>query len=128
MRVLVLDDDPERHRKFRRWLIGTNADHAFTPAQARDFLRGGRRYDLVCLDNDMDMVDTDETGEHVADYIAHHMPTEKMPRAALVHSFNDEAAERIATKLDEAGIPVTIQRFSDATGITLWGLIQLVAM
>lgn len=123
MRVLVLDDDDARHDGFRMWLIGAEAVHVHTAAQARDMLRGDR-FDIVCLDRDLDLVSTmggegEETGEDVAEYIRLHLPREKHPGHVLIHSWNAPGALRMARDIASVGIPHTRQPYGLGLGMVL---------
>ena len=129
MRVLVLDDDDNRHNAFRHWLIGTVADHAHTAKEARAFLQGSR-YDLVCLDHDLDINATlgrdphDETGADVAEYIRLHLPLEKQPLLVLVHSVNPAGSWLIEQIIGEAGIPVVRVPFTSQLGMVMARLLR----
>lgn len=103
MRVLFLDDSHERHRACKHCLIGHDAHYAFSAAEAISMLKG-ERFDLACLDHDLDelaaagMEPREKTGMHVAEHIVA-MPRERRPRAVLVHSMNVPAASRMMATL-----------------------------
>jgi CheY-like chemotaxis protein len=114
-RVLVLDDDQNRHDAFARRLEGCHVVHAYTAKQAIDHLALDERYDLVCLDHDLDLVSLlDDTGDgrEVADFIALHMERAKWPDQVLVHSWNGPAADGMERVLRDAGLRVISRAFS----------------
>jgi CheY-like chemotaxis protein len=84
--ILVLDDDPARHAAFAMEGRGHRIDHAWFVDDAIARLQG-KRYDLVCLDNDLLTEACRREGYEVAAFIAG-MPEESRPRAVLVHSWN----------------------------------------
>lgn len=108
-RILFFDDDPKRHNFFRWHNIGAKVDHARTPEEARALLRA-HVYDIACLDHDMCMIEPaiDETGRDVVEFIAEHMDPTKRPRTVVIHSWNDSAAEAMASMLRLSGVPVVV--------------------
>lgn len=115
MRILVLDDDDMRHATFAGRFRGHEIVHARTVAEAKAALRGPR-FDLVHLDHDLGDL-TSEThfgglpreanGLDVADFIAR-IPLEWQPRSVVIHSWNFDAARRMAVVLLDAGVHVTL--------------------
>jgi CheY-like chemotaxis protein len=91
--ILVLDDDPARHAEFARQGRGHRIDHVwFVDDAASRLLR--HRYDLVCLDNDLETEGPLREGWEVAAFIAS-MPAERRPRAVLIHSWNRARARQM---------------------------------
>lgn len=124
MRVLVLDDDDNRHNRFREWLIGTIAVHVHTADAAIEALKGPDRYDLVCLDHDLDLctdmtIEETGTGQDVADWIARVQEPEKWPRAILIHSHNDRGAESMRDELLHTTAMLWRDEFGQGTGMVL---------
>ncbi len=91
--ILVLDDDPRRHAEFARQGRGHRIDHVWFVDDAISRLRR-RRYDLVCLDNDLETEGHLREGREVAAFIAS-MPAEMRPRAVLIHSWNRACAREM---------------------------------
>lgn len=89
MRVLILEDDPERTEKFRRLLIGNVVEIVETAREAIDLLRV-KEWDVLSLDHDLggeQMVESGPgTGYEVAKWLEQN-PERKPPRI-LLHSFN----------------------------------------
>jgi CheY-like chemotaxis protein len=114
-RVLVLDDNQNRHDAFARRLEGCHVVHAYTAKQAIDHLAHDKRYDLVCLDHDLDLVSLiDDTGDgrEVADFIALHLGRAKVPPLVLVHSWNEPASAGMVRTMLDAGVRVVRREFS----------------
>lgn len=117
MRILFLDDDKERHRRFKMNRIGMNITQAWTCAEACALL-SATVFDVAHLDHDLSDAaasgqpgPNEKTGTHVAEYIAA-MPEDRRPRAVVIHSFNNYGRRRMATILESAGVPVSIRPFS----------------
>lgn len=112
--VLVLDDDPSRHADFARQGRGHKIDHVWFVDDAISRLQQ-RRYDLVCLDNDLETEGFLREGCEVAALIAA-MPAERRPRAVLIHSWNRARAlemERILRGSYEAGVSLIRAEFGE---------------
>lgn len=107
--ILVLDDDPGRHAEFARQGRGHRIDHVWFVDDATSRLLG-RRYDLVCLDNDLETEGHLREGREVAAFIAS-MPAEMRPRAVLIHSWNQACARAMEDTLRRLYAPgVTLVR------------------
>lgn len=109
MKILVLDDDDNRHRGFDRILQGRQVLHAYTASQAILALENDGPFSLVCLDHDLDLVSLLKDpgcGMDVAEYLRLHLDRSKYPARVLVHSWNEPAAERMVAAIREAGIKV----------------------
>jgi len=111
MRVLILDDDEQRHAGFRRMLIGVNQTHVYNYDEAVKALQGPR-FDIAYLDHDLSDLAAlgappagERTGTDVARYIAG-MPSDRRPTQVIVHSYNVSGAIRMAFILHDAGVPV----------------------
>src|SRR3954467_10883234 len=114
MRVLVLDDDNNRHVTFRRNLIGHDVVHVHTYDEAVAAL-AGERFDVMFLDHDLNLegvhrsvrrdeetgVEWEMNGAHVAHVIAE-LPSEKRPDEVFVHSYNPDGASNMIAILHAA--------------------------
>jgi hypothetical protein len=84
-----------------------------TATQAIELLKSEPVFDLICLDHDLDLIpngnnvgEFEETGMMVAEFVNLHMEREKLPRKAMVHSWNAPAAKLMAELLADVEIPV----------------------
>jgi NAD+-processing family protein with receiver domain len=120
VRILVLDDDPERHVTFARNLIGHEVTHVQSFDGVIAELLHSPRFDIVYLDRDLNdhglrsIGPTDAmyggirklTGEDVAHFIAKKLARDKYPKKIVVHSWNEHGGERIMNILARSGIPL----------------------
>lgn len=117
MRILVLEDNPYRVKKFRRELIGNIVDCAVDVRIATSFLVA-HKYDLMFLDHDLgqqEMVDSSEedTGYQFALAIAADERNRNV--AVVVHSCNPAGADNIVAVLPSAAkVPFTALNIADA--------------
>lgn len=137
MKILILDDDQERHRVFAGYFRGRgDVTHVVNFSEfSRQFVRKGP-WDLVLLDYDLNLcqpeetvnVDGDEvtaTGEHAAMLIA--MPwlsglkgaMKRRPPTVIVHSMNETGTKRILRVLENAGITAHRHRYRE-DGLEAW--------
>jgi len=104
MKILILDDDLQRHAGFKSLLSGHHLSHSFTYSEFVSALNS-EEFDLVCLDYDLDIKHNPDTvldrngirslnGADVAAWISAN--PDKCPRDILVHSMNPDGAEQIA--------------------------------
>ena len=114
--VLILDDDPDRHKAFRKILSDCERYHAYTDLEAFSFLEHYGPFELVCLDHDLGNFSVGESlplgdlagsGIDVAEYIALHLEKEKYPKKIIIHSWNAPGALRMFRILFPTGIPIT---------------------
>ena len=116
-RVLILDDDENRHAEFERILHGTSRLHVYTAAQAIAALRDNAPYDLVCLDHDLGdcqnrmLAVEPGDGTEVALFINLHLERRQYPKRVLIHSWNHAGRERMAELIRAVGIPVAVKPF-----------------
>lgn len=115
-RILFLDDDKERHRRFMMNRIGLAISQAWTCDEACRML-SETVFDEAHLDHDLSELAAmgtpaahERTGTHVAEHIAA-MPPDRRPRRVVIHSFNDAGRRRMAGILRDAGVPVIVQPF-----------------
>lgn len=103
MRILVLEDDPARHKKIRRRLIGNVVVIVETAQEAIDLLRD-EDWNLLSLDHDLggeQMVESGEgTGWEVAKWLENH--PERKPKRILLHSYNTPGRENMLACLPDA--------------------------
>lgn len=121
VRILFLDDMETRYTAFARMAHGRAKHNKWvkTAEEAIAALDNDPTYDLVCLDHDLadehyeayhkeqstgeQQYGRERTGYDVAIHIVTTLETEKQPRFAAVHSFNNRGASRISSALSEAG-------------------------
>ena len=104
-RVLVLDDDLGRLKKFQQALIGHVAYFFETEDKAIQCLEGENTFDFVMLDHDLygqQMVPSGpKTGYAVAAWLMVH--PDKMPRKnVIIHTFNEQGAANMKKLLPKA--------------------------
>lgn len=111
MRVLFLDDSPERRQRAQRELIGHVVFMAQDAPEAIHWLDTAERFDLAMLDHDLGgrVYTHDEpipgpegNGQLVANHIAAMLP-ENRPSVVVVHSFNPIGAGRMVDTLVYSG-------------------------
>ena len=89
MRILFLDDDANRHKKFQS-LLGIKYYPAYTAEEAISFLKSSQ-FDLVSLDHDLgNEVYVDSFGETPTGYTVAKWIAENKPKigAIVLHSLN----------------------------------------
>lgn len=106
--ILILDDDPDRHRYFRRNLVGAHLVQVTTAPEAiRELQR--LRPSVICLDFDLDQHGTplrqSGTGWDVASYLLAHYRDFRRAQI-VVHSINPLAGPAMADLLEHAGFQV----------------------
>jgi CheY-like chemotaxis protein len=126
VKVLFLDDDPDRHAEFDRLAKGRGYDvvHVWSATEAREAL-AGEQFAIVYLDRDLTdhrpaQVGFNETntavvvltGEHVARYIVD-MPRSRRPVRVVIHSWNPDAGRRMRDVLLAAGVPSQYRPLGD---------------
>lgn len=109
-RILFLDDDENRHKRFAQETTGCYVDHVHTVRECIEALEKNAPYDLVCLDHDL--ADPQETGSDVAEFIRLHLQRTHYPRNIIIHSWNPAGAKRMESMIKETGIPVLRKEFS----------------
>jgi CheY-like chemotaxis protein len=119
-RVLVLDDDPERHDWFRRWYGSLDYTAVHTATQAIQALDGAR-FDVIFLDHDLGDFATDRasgwtnsTGYDVVQFMVSELPEAKRPELVAIHSWNPAGAQRMQDALMASGIRAILRPFSCA--------------
>lgn len=117
MKILFLDDDKDRHRKFKMNRIGMDITAVWTYADACVALTK-TIFDEAYLDHDLSEMAAagmpapgEKTGTHVAEFIAS-LPEEKRPKRIIIHSFNDDGRRRMARILREVGVRCVMEKFT----------------
>ena len=116
-RVLILDDDENRHRLFRRMFARDLLVHVYTASQAIRALRDLPAFDLVCLDHDLYLSDgligvgDPGDGMIVSRFIAEDLGTGKRPGHIWIHSHNVFRRGGMAKILKEAGLSIEVDPF-----------------
>lgn len=113
-RILILDDDQDRHDDFARRFATWTREHVYTVAGFEDAIR--HRFDVVHFDHDlgdyqlgMYGIDHERTGVDAAKLL---VAARWKPSFAVVHSWNPEGAQRILRVLRSAGITAFVIPFT----------------
>lgn len=101
MKVLFLDDNAERHSKFKVANIGINITYVWTSIDAINALKA-TCFDEVYLDHDLGGEKSEMTlpaynegsGYDVAVFISE-MPEDRRPYKVVIHSYNPVGAKRM---------------------------------
>ena len=116
MRILVLDDDSQRHRWFDAHIEAH--DSVWSAKEARGALQDNPRYDLVFLDHDLaedySVIPAvwGEDGRTVARFIAE-LPAHKRPVMVHIHSSNPGGAIEMEAILKGTGVAVARAEFPE---------------
>jgi CheY-like chemotaxis protein len=101
MKVLILEDDPERMKSFASLFSKDVIHHAEHSHEAIELLKNNF-YDLICLDHDLGGTqinfDPEDCGTIVAEYLHDH-PTEA---EIIIHSYNTPAAQTMMSLIPSA--------------------------
>lgn len=120
MKILFLDDDAERHARFKVAHIGIEVTYASSAMEAIDALKA-ICFDEAYLDHDLGGEKSQMTlppwhegsGYDVAVYIST-LPEDRRPYKVVIHSYNPAGAERMEKVLrpcKEAGMIVKRKPF-----------------
>jgi len=117
MRILVLEDMPERISAFKQKFIGKNVDFTDNPNEAKDLLIKNK-YDAIFLDHDLKpehygMVrgNDDETGYSVAKFLTDR-PDISRNADIYIHSLSESGSDRMFRKLKETRQKVIKKTFA----------------
>jgi CheY-like chemotaxis protein len=117
VKVLFLDDDPNKMEYAREYYNGDEFYGVETVEQAIRMLEENSPYDLVDLDHDLGgeyFAPSDEvSGYAVAEYISQ-MAKDKLPKKVVIHSFNSIGAKNMVNVL-QGIVPVIEQPFNFTT-------------
>ena len=108
LRILVLDDDRERHNWFERAYADHEVWHVYNVEDLRKRMNQLPRFDLVQLDHDLG---ESENGLRAADFIATVLEERKRPLKCVVHSWNPSGAQRMLRSLLDGGLLAVYQPF-----------------
>ncbi len=103
MRILILEDDPIRHKAFKRKLIG---HHVVITDDSKECIRllAEEIWDELYLDHDLGgqvYVDSGEgTGYEVAEWLSEH--EDRLPPHIVIHSYNPTGAKNMKNKIPDA--------------------------
>ena len=106
MKVLFLDDDPERHKLFRiHYGSVHDCTYVWSYNEAVNVLQTSSVFDEAWLDHDLSESAAigkpkpgEKTGTHVAEFIAG-MSSDTLPKKIIIHSFNPVGARRMSAIL-----------------------------
>lgn len=112
MRILFLDDNAERHVRFRHNSIGMDVVHVYSHEEAVQALAGDR-FDQIFLDHDLSVAAAcgvapadEKTGYDTALAVAA-LPPDRLPDLVVIHSWNDPGSARMLTVLQEVVHTIT---------------------
>ena len=108
MRILVLDDVPERHTAFAERLLGEEVSHVYVHQSAVAVLKVEPAFDRVYLDHDLG---TEATGYDTAKFIAFELPKGQRPKLVVVHTNNPIGGDRMLKILQDGGVDTEHQPF-----------------
>ena len=101
MKILILEDDPERMKNFRNAFAKDEIHHAEHAHDAIELLRNNT-YDLICLDHDLGGTqinfDPEDCGTIVAQYIQEY----PVDAEIIIHSYNIPAAQAMMSLIPNA--------------------------
>lgn len=110
MKILFLDDDKDRHRKFRERTIGCVVTFVFTYEEAIAAL-DAHVFDEAHLDHDLSEMAAagfpahgERSGTDVAEHIAGMSPANR-PKRIVIHSLNVNGSRRMESILRRAAHP-----------------------
>jgi CheY-like chemotaxis protein len=138
MKILILDDLPERHERFRLILKDHNVTHVWTYDDAVKAFQE-EKFDMACLDHDLGDLSWNTDNSVIIDspnfkltytpsviydmYKTHCLTGDDLcywlsknpvhcPAKILIHSWNPEGAARMSSRLkDIPGIEVNVKPF-----------------
>ena len=106
-RILILDDNPQRHLTFTVQYMGHERFHVHTAEEAIAVLKHEPKFDVIQLDHDLggeEMIASGPgTGYEVVNFICE-MDKDSIPDKIIIHSYNHPAVLRMQAKFREYGI------------------------
>lgn len=120
MKILILEDDPNRNASFMKYLNEHSLTIATTAVAVINALESGYKYDSIFLDHDLggeQMVDSQEsnTGAEVARWMAKSSMSKDTP--ITIHSLNPAGAENMLNILHEFTM---VRRVPFTTLLSTW--------
>lgn len=107
MKILILEDSPERIFEFKKRLIGHDVIFTKDTKECIKLLKT-QKWDLICLDHDLGDVfeqPGEGNGYEVAKWIADHKSY--APRKILIHTMNNVGASAMMLTLGRVEIRAT---------------------
>lgn len=111
MKILFLDDEEIRHKRFEKYLAGRvgeyNLSHVYTAEQAIKELKAatiGGWFDEIWLDHDLGAADK-ESGMKVVNYLCENTE-HKYDGEIFIHSMNPICSKEMMLRLRDAGYRV----------------------
>lgn len=112
MKILIVEDDESRIKKFKQELVGHDVTIVTTSAEAIEYLAANAgeessKFDLMFLDHDLggeQMVESNgstDTGWKVANFLLK-QPIVMCPAHVIIHSMNPAGADNIRSILHHA--------------------------
>lgn len=122
MKILILDDEPERHEGFKKIFAAGNHElfHAYNSEQFKAMFEAHAPFELICFDHDLGQtIDTQDgpmeiTGRHCALYVVE-APKELHPKTVLIHSWNDGGVASIRNVFHGTTVEIKIRPYSSPT-------------
>lgn len=106
MRILFLDDNEDRHKKFKQNSIGFSVDHVYTAQEAIGKL-SENDYDLIYLDHDLDHKTENELNEDEEDgrFVARQLAKmeKHLNSTVVIHSLNRSGGIIMKGILEDSG-------------------------
>jgi len=104
-RILILEDNPSRHKAFRQKFIGNTVVIVSEPREAKLLLED-MGWDVLCLDHDLggqEMMESGSgTGYEVAEWSEKHPA--RQPKTIIIHSLNPVGSANMNDALPDAHI------------------------
>ncbi len=110
MKIMILDNEPERHDVFGDRWAEHELTHVWTYAQAIEALER-ETFDRLALDHDLALrlpEPGELTGYDVARYLVERVPRERWPKQVVLHSHNGRGRRAMAELLLAAGGMVVV--------------------
>jgi CheY-like chemotaxis protein len=108
MRLLFLDDDKSRTRRFKQALIGHSVVCVETPEEAINALQEQDRFGLISLDHDLFgkiyQPSDEKSGFAVCQFLRSWADNDKMPDQILCHSYNAGGVEKMMAELEPLAV------------------------
>ena len=103
MKILILDDNENRHKEFNKRLIGHIVKNVYTVKETIKYLEE-EKWDFVFLDHDLGgniyQSSVPSTGYEVAEWLHNH--TDRQPEQIIIHSYNPVGARNMKNLLPNA--------------------------
>ena len=121
MRILFLDDDPDRHELMDNRYPSDEIIHVYTLDAYREALGKYDSFDMISLDHDLNdfteldyhsyICDSEGTGRDACGYLIKFL--HKAPARIHIHSSNEDGARDMMEFLDSRGVKNTWVEFND---------------